>query len=150
MAINSMLIAKEFSVLKKQVVCYGALSLLAIAIIAIPHKTAGLLGSILQCTVMIAFYCHITIKSVISEVKEKKLCFVARLTHYPKSSAINQITEFMGDIFHLMAAFSRVDPRRHSQQPLLVCRGPGFLCIWFFAVFTGFRINFDECFYYSL
>lgn len=71
MAINSMLIAKEFSVLKKPLLCYGALSILAIAIMSLPSKTAGHIGTILQITVMIAFYCHTAIKSVIGEAKDK-------------------------------------------------------------------------------
>lgn len=71
MAINCMLITKEFSVLKKQILCYTALSVIAIAIMALPSRSAALFGSILQCTVMISFYCHITMKSVISEVKDK-------------------------------------------------------------------------------
>ena len=71
MSINRMLITKEFSVLKRPILLYAVLSLVAVAIIALPFKTAALLGSILQCTVMIVFYCHITTRSIIRDSKDK-------------------------------------------------------------------------------
>ena len=146
MAINSMLIAKEFSVLKKQVLCYSALSLLAIAIIAIPHKTAGLLGSILQCTVMIAFYCHITIKSVISEVKEKNHALWLGLPITPNQVQLTKLLSLWVIFFTLWLPFLGLTLAAILSNPYWSAVGPAFYVFGFSLYLPAFALILTSAF----
>ena len=79
-----MLIYKEFSFLRFNAFLYSLAGLCAIAVNLIPGQPASFISSILIITVFMVFYCHIAIKSVITENKEKNDLFLMTLPVSPR------------------------------------------------------------------
>lgn len=77
--ITKMLMAKEYSFLRGNALLYAIGGICAIAVNLIPGQPASFVSSILIITVFMVFYCHIAMKSVITEKKEKNDLFLMTL-----------------------------------------------------------------------
>ena len=73
------LFLKDLSRIRIQWLCYGLLGVASLIIMAIPLPFFGHAGSIFLMTVMIAYYCHIVVKLIVIERKEKNELFFMSL-----------------------------------------------------------------------
>lgn len=92
MSIKIELIKKDFSLLKRQLLSYSALALIAIVIMFVPHQSVSVLGTIALIFVMVSFYCHIVMKAVVIERKEKNHLFLANLPVSARTLALTKVT----------------------------------------------------------
>ena len=77
--VNKTLLAKECRFLKINALLYSMAGLCAISVNFIPGQVASFISSVLVITVFMVFYSHISIKSVITEKKEKNDLFLMTL-----------------------------------------------------------------------
>lgn len=101
MSIHLLLIKNEFSLFKKQIIAYALLTLIALAIMALPSKSAAHLGSILLITGFVAFYCHLITSAIIKERKNKNHLLLITLPVRLKSLVYNKITSVLLIFFSL-------------------------------------------------
>lgn len=92
MSIRWELIRKDFAQLKRQLVSYGLLAVVAAAIMSVPHKAVAHFGTIAMVFVMIAFYCHLVMKTVIVERKAQNHLFLMTLPLSARQLMVTKVT----------------------------------------------------------
>lgn len=73
------LYCKEFSMLSPHLIGYALIGLLSISLNLIPGETVSFASSILMITAFMVFYCHIAMKSIVAEKKDKNDLFLMTL-----------------------------------------------------------------------
>lgn len=92
MGITWELIKKDFVLLHRQLWCYGLLMLCALAIMCIPNQAVTHFGTIVLIFAMVAFYCHLVMKAVVIEHKEKIHLFLITLPVSARQLMFTKVT----------------------------------------------------------
>lgn len=79
MNIEWLLIKRDIIKLKTQLLSYGGVTLVGMALLGYPNEKVALLGGILCVFAMVALYCHLVFKNVVLEAKEKNHLFLMTL-----------------------------------------------------------------------
>lgn len=86
------LVQADFSRLKPHLFAYGFLSMGTTAMMAMPWETVVQVAAVLTIFVMVGFYCHLVMKAVILERKEKNHLFLMTLPVSVRQLTVAKIT----------------------------------------------------------